>query len=494
MDVVHDRVAIEVLRGCSRGCRFCQAGMVYRPVRERTPDAIVRDAMAALACTGYEEVSLTSLSTADHSQLEEVLRRLTRRLEGTGVGVSLPSLRVDSFSVGIARLLGGGRKTGLTFAPEAGSQRLRDVINKNVTEEDLHRHVTRGVRRRLAAREALLHDRPADRDRRGRRGIGELVGRVLAAARAGDAAWRARRHEGRRLGLDVRAQGAHAVPVGGADADSRRCAAVRRSCATPCRARASSSPGTTPNVSFLEGVLARGGREVADVIEAAWRAGARVRRVDRASSRSRTLACGAFADDGHRRHAPSRTGIERRRGRSRGRTSRRVSRTPSCRSSGSGRRSATTDAGLHLRRLHRVRRVRRRSVSRYRAGGGGVVAERLPLRVCYRKTGPSAHPVAPRSRARVRAAARRAGLPYAVTQGFTPHMRIAFGPALPVGTAGLRRVLRSVASLLRTSGRGACEPRGGNARESRPRRRELCVANEKHRSLRRSRSPGTKSS
>lgn len=137
-DVVHNRFAPEILRGCTRGCRFCQAGMIYRPVRERSADEIVSAVMKGLRETGFDEASLTSLSSADHSQLEEVLRRLNARLEGTGIGISLPSLRVDAFSIDMARLMAGsGRKTGLTFAPEAGSQRLRDVINKNVTEEEL---------------------------------------------------------------------------------------------------------------------------------------------------------------------------------------------------------------------------------------------------------------------------------------------------------------------------------------------------------------------
>ena len=96
MDVVHDRSTIEILRGCTRGCRFCQAGMLYRPVRERGADTIVRDVMASLACTGYEEVSLTSLSSADHSLIDEVARRLAHRLEGKAVTISLPSSRVDA--------------------------------------------------------------------------------------------------------------------------------------------------------------------------------------------------------------------------------------------------------------------------------------------------------------------------------------------------------------------------------------------------------------
>ncbi len=274
MDVVHDRVAIEVLRGCARGCRFCQAGMVYRPVRERTPDAIVRDTTAALACTGYEEVSLTSLSTADHSCLEEVLRRLTRRLEGTGVGVSLPSLRVDAFSVGIARLLGGGKKTGLTFAPEAGTQRLRDVINKNVTEEDLIETVTKAFDagwRRVKLYFMIGLPTETDEDITG---IGELVGRVLTAARAVTP-------PAERGGMKVAVSVSTFVPKAHTpfqwEAQIRLEEVRRRQ--TVLRA-AMPRKGVDlsyhdPNVSFLEGVLARGGREVADVIEAAWRAGAR---------------------------------------------------------------------------------------------------------------------------------------------------------------------------------------------------------------------------
>lgn len=135
--VVQDRLAVEVLRGCARGCRFCQAGMTYRPVRERPADQIVAAVMRGLACTGYDQVSLTSLSTTDHSNLESVLRRLNANLSGKGISVSLPSERLDSFGIEMAQLVAGEKKGGLTFAPEAGTQRMRDVINKGVTEEDL---------------------------------------------------------------------------------------------------------------------------------------------------------------------------------------------------------------------------------------------------------------------------------------------------------------------------------------------------------------------
>jgi radical SAM family uncharacterized protein len=136
-EVVHDRVMLEVFRGCTRGCRFCQAGMVYRPVREMPASDVLASAQVAIDNTGYEEVALTSLSTMDYSAINHLLPTLVDRLGCQGVNVSLPSLRVDSFSVQMASEVLGMRKSGLTLAPEAGSQRLRDVINKQVTEAEL---------------------------------------------------------------------------------------------------------------------------------------------------------------------------------------------------------------------------------------------------------------------------------------------------------------------------------------------------------------------
>ncbi|MBQ3267055.1 MAG: TIGR03960 family B12-binding radical SAM protein, partial [Atopobiaceae bacterium] len=139
MQAVFDRLSVEVLRGCARGCRFCQAGIIYRPVRERPADQVVAACSAGLAATGYDEVSLTSLSTTDHSQCAEMLHRLNANLADTGTRVSIPSQRLDSFGVDMALEVAGQKKGGLTFAPEAGSQRMRDVLNKNITEEDLER-------------------------------------------------------------------------------------------------------------------------------------------------------------------------------------------------------------------------------------------------------------------------------------------------------------------------------------------------------------------
>lgn len=137
LTVVQDRLTIEVLRGCARGCRFCQAGMTYRPVRERPKEQIIEAVNRGLHISGYDECCLSSLSTTDHSQCAEVLHELYAELGDKGVRVSIPSQRLDSFGVDMASAARSSRKTGLTFAPEAGSQRLRDVINKNVTDQNM---------------------------------------------------------------------------------------------------------------------------------------------------------------------------------------------------------------------------------------------------------------------------------------------------------------------------------------------------------------------
>ena len=136
-EAIHDRVMLEVMRGCTRGCRFCQAGMIYRPLRERSPEVLVAQAQEAIKATGYEEISLVSLSTGDYTCVNRVLEDMMDKLTAQGVSVSLPSLRLDSFDVKVAEQVQKVRKSSLTFAPEAGTQRMRDVINKGVTEEDL---------------------------------------------------------------------------------------------------------------------------------------------------------------------------------------------------------------------------------------------------------------------------------------------------------------------------------------------------------------------
>ena len=137
IDIVHDRIMLEVFRGCTRGCRFCQAGMIYRPVREREVHELMEIADKLIQSSGYEEISLSCLSTGDYSKLGELVEKLVSKYQSKKIGISLPSLRIDSFSLKLVQEVQKVRKSGLTFAPEAGTQRMRDVINKGVDEEDL---------------------------------------------------------------------------------------------------------------------------------------------------------------------------------------------------------------------------------------------------------------------------------------------------------------------------------------------------------------------
>jgi radical SAM family uncharacterized protein len=142
-ETVHERASVEIFRGCTRGCRFCQAGMITRPVRERSLGTVGAIVQRAVEASGFEEVGLLSLSSADHSEIQDIAKSLADRYEGENVGLSLPSTRVDAFNIDLANeLTRNGRRSGLTFAPEGGSERMRRVINKQVTEEDLVRTVT----------------------------------------------------------------------------------------------------------------------------------------------------------------------------------------------------------------------------------------------------------------------------------------------------------------------------------------------------------------
>lgn len=280
-ELVHDRLAIEVLRGCNRGCRFCQAGMIYRPVRERNADTIVAAVAQGLACTGYDEVSLTSLSSTDHSTIVEQLRRLNRSFHGTGKSVSLPSQRVDAFGVELARLIAGEKKGGLTLAPEAGTQHLRDVINKGVNEEDLFNAVTSAFEAGWGSLKLyFMIGLPGETDE-DVAGIGDLCKRVLWAARdAVPEEQRAKTH------VQMRVSVALFVPkaVTPFQWDGQIGLAQIKHRIEVLKASFPESELRKKNIklawhdsatSYVEAVLARGGRECAPLIEQAWRNGAR---------------------------------------------------------------------------------------------------------------------------------------------------------------------------------------------------------------------------
>ncbi len=272
-EVVHDRLAVEVLRGCARGCRFCQAGMTYRPVRERSADQIVSAVMCGLRRTGYDEVSLTSLSTTDHSNLETVLRRLNASLSGTGISVSLPSERLDSFGIEMAQLVAGEKKAGLTFAPEAGTQRMRDIINKGVTEDDLMNAVTASFSQGwLRMKLYFMMGLPLETDD-DICGIADLCSRALDLARSCVP-------KGRRNSVRIAASVAVFIPkaqtafqwCGQVDPDEVR---RRQQLLASAMPRSIELRYHDYGSSFLEAVLSRGGRELTPLVLEAHRRGAR---------------------------------------------------------------------------------------------------------------------------------------------------------------------------------------------------------------------------
>lgn len=273
-EAVHDRLNVEILRGCARGCRFCQAGMMYRPVRERSADNVVASVVQGLAETGYDEVSLTSLSSTDHSQIADILKRLNHACEGKGVRISVPSQRLDSFGVDMAGLVAGQKKGGLTFAPEAGTQRLRDVINKNVTEDDffaaLDAAFAAGWRR---CKLYFMIGLPTETD-------DDIKGIASLAQRAYDRAKAAVPPE-QRGSIRMSVSCALFVPKAqtpfqwdgqiAPEEALRRVQLLRRS----VKYKAVDVHWHDPETSFVEAVMSRAGREAAAWVEAAWRRGAR---------------------------------------------------------------------------------------------------------------------------------------------------------------------------------------------------------------------------
>jgi len=298
---VHERMSVEIFRGCTRGCRFCQAGMITRPVRERSITGIGEMVERGLAATGFEEVGLLSLSSADHSEIADITHGLADRYEGTQTGLSLPSTRVDAFNIDLANeLTRNGRRSGLTFAPEGGSERIRKVINKMVTEEDLIATVTAAYG--AGWRQVKLYfmcGLPTETDEDVLQ-IADLAKRVIETGR---------RVSGRR---DIRCT----VSIGGfvpkphtpfqwvgqlgASETDARLARLREAIRSDRRYASSigfryhdGQPG------IVEGLLSRGDRRVGRVIEAVWRDGGRFDGWSEHFSYERWMRCAAEALAGH---------------------------------------------------------------------------------------------------------------------------------------------------------------------------------------------------
>ncbi|MGN0988573.1 MAG: TIGR03960 family B12-binding radical SAM protein [Otoolea sp.] len=273
-----DRVVLEIMRGCIRGCRFCQAGMIYRPVRERSLEELKRLAYAMLKSTGHEEISLSSLSSSDYTKLEGIVNFLIDEFDGKGVNVSLPSLRIDAFSLDVMSKVQDVKKSSLTFAPEAGSQRLRNVINKGLTEEDIlngSAEAFRGGWNRVKLYFMLGLPTETVSDMEGIAELSEKVAEVYY-----DTVPKEQRH-GK---VQVTASTSFFVPkpftpfqwarMCTREEFLERAAIVNRKMKEMLNRKSLRYNWHEADVTVLEGVLARGDRKVAAVIEEAYKNGA----------------------------------------------------------------------------------------------------------------------------------------------------------------------------------------------------------------------------
>ena len=268
-EAIFDRMSIEIARGCTEGCRFCQAGMIYRPVRERSPEQIIDSVMGAIEKAGYDEVSLTTLSTADYSCISPLIKEVNKRLKPRNTSLSVASLRAYGLADDLLGEIGSIRASSLTFAPEAGTQRMRDVVNKNITDEDLdttaHRVFARGWRKMKCY---FMIGLPTEEQ-------SDVDGIIDTARRMRDIGRTYKRDADVTVSVSSHVPKPH-TPFQWARMDSpAEIDSKQRHLGTRCREEGLKFRRHDARTSYLEGVIGRGDRRVAAAVEGAWRNGAR---------------------------------------------------------------------------------------------------------------------------------------------------------------------------------------------------------------------------